>query len=73
MNLFFAYLLDFEKKFPLFLLHVVMAKNGLDEMLCQGQKSPINAIKSRNFAIDFVEKPYYNGRRNFEKGTNRIV
>ena len=51
----------------------MIRKNGLDEMLCQEQKSAINAIKSRNFAIDFVKKPYYNGRRNFEKGTNRIV
>ncbi len=37
-----------------------MVKNGFIDMLCQVPKSAINAIKSRNFYIDFIKKSAYN-------------
>ncbi len=37
-----------------------MFKNGFIDMLCQVPKSATNAIKSRNFCVDFIKKSAYN-------------
>ena len=40
--------------------HLVMAQKPFSDILCQVLKSPINAIKSRNFKVDFINESAYN-------------
>ena len=37
-----------------------MPEKCFSDILCQEQKSPVNAIKSRNFKVDFMKKSAYN-------------